>query len=148
MKRWGLLLVAALGLVLPGSAGAVTLVTEDGSPVPAKFARWTRAMRVPSPDATVLLYDDRPCPAYRPAERSCTYPTNRADTFVMYLAGRERSNGPRWVYYHEIGHVFGVMRARRSEGFADRYAFCAYGISIKGCGAIRHAGGWFMRPAF
>ena len=155
----GLAPVAAAGAVAAGdqaaessgaraAKGAVKLVTPRGKPLRGRWQGWADRALVPTVTGRVRVRVRR-CPA-RPKTAGCVY-TRRPRTIYV----RPRLRDPRGVLLHELGHVFDYRqlsaadRARLavllrapvwgdqqqptigSEKFADAYALCGLGLSLR-----------------
>jgi hypothetical protein len=104
----------ALGLAAAVSAVAhpPALVGRDGRPLRGEMHRWVHQSRAPLPSGRVKIVRIR-CPA-RPKFVACVY-SRRPSRIYM----RPRVRNPRWVLYHELGHVFDfrVMNQRERRAF-------------------------------
>jgi hypothetical protein len=84
-------------LLLPASAGAVTLVNPDGSVV-QPYQEWANLSHVPTADTTITVEDDPQNCGMTYVPIACTDLANGR----MYLA----RDADRATLYHELGHVF------------------------------------------
>jgi hypothetical protein len=105
------LLVAALA---PSAEAArpLKLTNVRGTPLSGPFAGWARAAHVPLPRGRVRV-SLAGCPR-RPDLVGCVV-TRRPRTIHLRTDARR----PRWVFLHELGHVFDLT----VMGRADRRAF-------------------------
>jgi hypothetical protein len=102
-------LVAVLGLAVPGAAQATTLALEDGTIGPQPYQGWVDAARVPTVARTVTLRLD----GCRESELLACAPGGDGMIDVA----------PEWmsrhVLFHELGHLFddGAMSPGTREAF-------------------------------
>lgn len=150
MKAW--VLVGVVWLLLTGSAGAT--VIGRGSDTSQPYAEWIAQAQVPTPDGKVWIHAEE-CPNW-PGYSCARNPRPLRNTASIWL--RPNLRDPRYIFFHELGHVFDFLELRRSgreafraatglagqwrpelmEAFADAYRDCALGVGDPSvCATIR-----------
>lgn len=149
------MLVIALALLIAAVAAAPAVahpprpVNKKGKPLRGPWHRYLHQAKVPLVNGPLKVFLDG-CPG-RPKLAGCVFTRRR---YRIYL--RRRLYDPRWVFYHELGHLFDLRVLRRrhrsafkriihlrgrpwfggrrppGEQFAEAYSYCARYRRVRG----------------